>query len=387
MINTERKVGVHMRHRIFAFLLVLGLMASFVPALPASASSTFDIQNGVLKDYSGSDENVIIPASVTQIGGDAFAYCKTMKSITFQSSITSIGGSAFFDCENLQNINIPDTVTTIGSEAFEGCNSLTTLTIPDSVTFIDDMTFRYCDNLESIQLSKNITNIPAGSFAQDIALKSIVIPDSVTSIAETAFYKCTALASVSGMNNVTSVGDRAFFGCPASITFYSNSLSVKSYVKNNLGSSTYFYSSISAVSLLSKPAKLFYKKNAALNLSGAKLRVKCSDGTTVTVPLASYMVSGYTANKNGRQTLTVKYNEKSASFPITVDTIAPTITVKQAKGYTTLKYSDANYAAKSLTLNGKKASWPGNGKLTKKGTYKATVTDKAGNSKAVKFKI
>ena len=39
-------------------------------------------------------------------------------------SITSIGGSAFYNCEKLNKINLPNSLTSIGDGAFKFCASL-----------------------------------------------------------------------------------------------------------------------------------------------------------------------------------------------------------------------------------------------------------------------
>lgn len=76
---------------------------------------------------------VIIPSSVqvesatytvTSIGDYAFAYCKSLSSVTIPHSVTSIGKHAFSGCESLTSVTIPNSVTSIGEAAFEGCPNL-----------------------------------------------------------------------------------------------------------------------------------------------------------------------------------------------------------------------------------------------------------------------
>ena len=66
----------------------------------------FDIQDGVLVKYKGSESNVVIPNSVTSIN------------------------DAFYDCESLTSITIPNSVTRIGRDAFSGWGSDQTIYIP-----------------------------------------------------------------------------------------------------------------------------------------------------------------------------------------------------------------------------------------------------------------
>ena len=73
----------------------------------------------------GSLTSVIIPDSVTSIGGYAFYNCWQLTSLTLSSSLTSIGDWAFYYCYNLTSVTIPDSVTTIGGYAFLYCYGLT----------------------------------------------------------------------------------------------------------------------------------------------------------------------------------------------------------------------------------------------------------------------
>ena len=107
-----------------------------------------------------SDENteikdLVIPNSVTSIGGYAFYYCTGLTSITIGKSVTSIGYAAFSGCSSLTSINIPDGVTSIGEDAFRYCSGLTSITIPNSVTSIGFRAFDGADIPNVISLIKN----------------------------------------------------------------------------------------------------------------------------------------------------------------------------------------------------------------------------------------
>lgn len=88
-----------------------------------SNANDFVIENGVLKKYTGKDENVAIPEGVTVIGGSAFKSCKKLTSVTIPDSVTEIGDSVFSECTNLTSITIPAT-TSVDRCAFSGCPNL-----------------------------------------------------------------------------------------------------------------------------------------------------------------------------------------------------------------------------------------------------------------------
>jgi len=206
--------------------------------------------------------SILLPSSVTSIGGWAFGNCSGLTSVTIPNSVTSIGGGAFDGCISLTSVTIPNSVTSIGSQAFAGCSSLTSVTIGNSVTSIGDDAFLGCSALitvdannpnysskDGILFDKNQTTLiqcpisikgsyaipnsvtSIGSLAFDgcISLSSISIPSSVTSIGSGAFGNCSGLTSVTIGNSVTSIGSQAFSGCTGltSVTIPSSVTSIR----------------------------------------------------------------------------------------------------------------------------------------------------------------
>ena len=138
----------------------------------------------------------IIPDSVTTIGNNAFAFCKSLKEITIPNSVINIGNNAFDDCESLKEITIPNNVTSIGDGAFFYCESLKEIIIPDSVTIIGSDAFYRCISLTSITISNNITSIDDFVFRYCTSLTSITIHNNVSSIGYGAFSYCNSLKEI-----------------------------------------------------------------------------------------------------------------------------------------------------------------------------------------------
>ena len=155
-----------------------------------------DSSDKLLVDYQGSNGDVVVPNSITQIYEYAFFNNTSLLTVTILSNITSIPDYAFAGCTGLTSITIPDSVTKIGDAAFYGCKGLTSITIPNSVTSIGSSAFSGCSGLTSITIPDSVTSIGWGAFSNCSSLESITIPGSVTSIGAYAVYECRNLTNV-----------------------------------------------------------------------------------------------------------------------------------------------------------------------------------------------
>ena len=199
-------------------------------------------------------KNIIIPASVTEIGAAVFDGCTELTDIYYTGSeaqwkLVNINrdneqlfaatlhfeasGTAGLEYTPLddgtyevsgigsvsgQHIVIPAThngtvVSSIGEEAFKSCTSIVSVKIPEGVTSIGQGAFYGCSNLESVELPKGITTIPNNLFCECLSLKQIVIPDNVTSIGDYAFLGCYALPDITIPYGVIEIGREAFANC------------------------------------------------------------------------------------------------------------------------------------------------------------------------------
>ena len=221
--------------------------------------------------------SVIIPASVTSIGGDAFWGCRALTSITIPPNVTYIGEGAFQSCNGLtiNSITIPAGVIFIGNGAFSDTRlsitvspdnldyaskdgilfnkemtqliaypsasgpvdipygikeigradatsykgaffncPITSITIPASVTSIGGLAFEQCSNLTSITIPATVTSIGVGAFT-NCGLQTVVFGSgsSLKTIGGHAFYQCGALTEIDIPLSVTSIGEFAFYGC------------------------------------------------------------------------------------------------------------------------------------------------------------------------------
>lgn len=150
-------------------------------------------------------QNLIIPASVTTIGKEAF-YGSSLKSVTFGNGAaagaeakTEIGEGVFQNCASLASVDLTG-VNSIGKNAFKNAgvtpNGTTKLeiTIPSSVKTILDNAFDGSKIVSvTINAAYNPTSNPTAKW----------------------FYNCKSLTTVTIGGNITKIGGQAFYGCSA----------------------------------------------------------------------------------------------------------------------------------------------------------------------------
>lgn len=82
------------------------LMPEITMATEASVNDVFVIEDGVLKEYKGSDTKVVIPQKVTSIHSYAFSGCETIQEVVIPGNVESIGADAFRRCSNLKKFRL-----------------------------------------------------------------------------------------------------------------------------------------------------------------------------------------------------------------------------------------------------------------------------------------
>lgn len=157
-----------------------------------SNDSDFDIRDGKLVKYLGTNSDVVIPDGVTFIDYGAFAQRPDIRSITMPNSVTTIGMYAFASC-GLETIKLSDNLVKMWSSAFTNCSNLRYITIPGGVKVVEDCMFDNCPQLERVVLAEGIEKIEYRAFANCKNLVSIRIPTTMREIEYGAFFHCTGL--------------------------------------------------------------------------------------------------------------------------------------------------------------------------------------------------
>ena len=170
-------------------------------------------------------QDVVLPASVIDLGTRAFASCIKLFKITIPG-IEFIGKECFALCESLKEIILPETLGKIWEGAFAGCKALKEIKIPSHLNIIDksafrssglkslnieisddckcciyDKAFASCKHLESVYLNKNVKIVERMAFADCTSLKTIEFEQpSLTCCAgeinATMLIGCTSLEKI-----------------------------------------------------------------------------------------------------------------------------------------------------------------------------------------------
>jgi hypothetical protein len=167
----------------------------------------------------------VIPASVTQIGTDAFSFTK-ITAINFEdnSRLARIDSQAFSSCTQLRSVNIPSTLTeiaTIGeiSNIFAVGNSQNTFIT--NLNIYTGLSHILRPIISSLLALKTVTidysgEIPAGVFNNIIGLTDVTIGRNITRIGSSAFgFSSINKIKINELSSLTSIGESAFQNCNA----------------------------------------------------------------------------------------------------------------------------------------------------------------------------
>ena len=174
-----------------------------------SEYNDFVIKNGVLFEYNGTEENLVIPDTVTDFHWATLKGNPYTKTITIPGTVKRVYGffdrfenlekviikdgteevSGFAYCSNLKSVSLPDSVKKIGQSAFDGCIMLNSITLPNKLTHIGNSAFQNCDKLKRIDIPNTVESIEMMAFFNCKNLEDINIPEQVKFIGSYAFSK------------------------------------------------------------------------------------------------------------------------------------------------------------------------------------------------------
>lgn len=155
---------------------------------------------------------VKLPANLTEIESEAFAYCSSLSDIQLSEPLETIGANAFTSTA-LKTIVIPATVTNIGGESggiiswlptFDSCPLLEHIEVD-----IENSSFKSIDGVLFSADGTYLRQYPAGK--KDTKYD---IPEGVTWVCHMSFSGNQYLKTLSFASSVERI-ERAFWECPA----------------------------------------------------------------------------------------------------------------------------------------------------------------------------
>ena len=162
--------------------LLLLLSCFLIAAFPTSAADVnyddFEIYDGVLVEYLGSDSEVVVP-SVDRDG----------------NPVTFIDNKAFWGNTAITNVVISEGIETMGSQVFEECSNLVEVSLPYSLKESGHSALRKT-SLYSIVVPAQLTTVPPsfatanGSTLSDIVISpgvEVISADSFSGVSEIIF--------------------------------------------------------------------------------------------------------------------------------------------------------------------------------------------------------
>ena len=151
-----------------------------------------------------------------------FADCKDLTRVVLPDSLTKIGGYAFYGCESLTDINLGNVVQ-FNDFALAG-TSIGSVTLSSALTHVGAGVFAGCANVEEIAVRAGSTGYRSVSgvlYDEDnaiVAYPSGKVPEGgILTIAadmgvgEGAFAGCTGISEVIIEEGITVIGDYAFY--------------------------------------------------------------------------------------------------------------------------------------------------------------------------------
>ena len=244
-------------------------------------------------------ENVILGGSVKWSSGGQFQRCTKLVSVSIGNGITSIPGNCFSGCSSLNNVILPDSIETLGESAFSGCSSLT-----------------------SITLSKNIKKIPNNCFS-GCGFETFTISDDslIEELENVIFNGCSKLKTVYIGKNVKTIGGGGFSGTSGvniRINKIKDSISGSPWAATN--ATVDWLIKATKIEIISLPSKLKYKKDEYFNGSGLAVKATYNNGTSAEI--SDYTISYPDMSSAGTKTVTITYDEQTATFDIDVIAIS-----------------------------------------------------------------
>ena len=202
----------------------------------------------------------VVPASVSEVKGNAFYGAKSLTSFTAAPGCKAALGAAALQGTGVETVILPEGCTSIGNNCFYQCKKLTTISIPATVTELGNYAFRECGALRTVIFEtytdkddgKNYSSLAkiGNTVFEKTALTTFTFPTLKTGYIKIdasgkLFNGCTLLTTVNLSKSVNNV-ENVFSGCSSIRTI-------------NIDSENTFFSMVPGSNILLNAAGTEYK--------------------------------------------------------------------------------------------------------------------------------
>ena len=157
----------------------------------------FEIEDGVLKSYLGTDPEIQIPEGVHTIGEGAFKGMAWLHGVSLPTSLKRIGATAFKGCRQLKELHFPEGLEEIGEYAFHRCHGIEEMIFPKSLKKVDGYAFLYCDGLKRVVM-EGPKHLGKAVFSHNLLLEEVALNQGVdtSNFSEEVFEGCVHLRRI-----------------------------------------------------------------------------------------------------------------------------------------------------------------------------------------------
>lgn len=325
----EKTVNTRKLKRLMTIFMAVILALGGIPGysvMAASSESDFDVEDGVIVAYHGTDEDVVIPETVggetvTGIADDVFWYydAADIKTVVIPATVKSIGSAAFSCLFDLESVTFLGAIPDVAEDAFDVSGTycdyitfycqdayMTELTLllgelslstdwevekiggstgpvdPDPVNPSDDAFETEVNADGTVTISKY--NVPEGGVSA-VTIPETIDGKTVTGIGENAFESAFTMkmeVTVKLPGTITSIGAHAFDNCRGlkAIQLSENLESIGAYA-------FYYCNALESIEL-----------PEGLEVIGSAAFQYCNSLTEVTIPASATDVAVTDSTKN-----------------------------------------------------------------------------------------
>ena len=162
------------------------------------AQDQFEIEEGVLIKYLGTDPEIRIPEGIHTIGEGALKGMASLQKVMLPSSLKQIDNGAFKGCRQLKEIFFPEGLTKVGEYAFHRCHALEEVIFPKTMQQIGNYAFLYCDGLKKAVI-EGPERLGDGVFSHNLSLREIALHSGIDdgNFSAEVFEGCVNLRKIS----------------------------------------------------------------------------------------------------------------------------------------------------------------------------------------------